>query len=254
MEDMLRPLLMRTTTLAVVLVFDLVHGCVHPRPTVLPRTSTLHATSSSSRRAILTAAAAAATCAASPAHAAKELSLTTSASGLKWADIRLGAGPVNTPGQPITIDYMMTKRAGAKIHSTKDARQPFSWTLGDGTVIEGLELAILGSGDIKPMQPGGIRRVMVPQILGYGSKKGFFSDGTPTALNEKQPIPPKNFEWVDPYGGDRVNSYLRFKDIYMNEMRLDEPDLILDIILQSGRVDAAGAAPAAAPPAVVVAQ
>ena len=38
--------------------------------------------------------------------------------------------------------------------------------------------------------------------------------------------------WVDPYGGDRVNSYLRFKDIYMNEMRLDEPDLILDIILQ----------------------
>ena len=42
-------------------------------------------------------------------------------------------------------------------------------TAGDGTVIEGLELAILGSGDIKPMQPGGIRRVMVPQILGYGN-------------------------------------------------------------------------------------
>ena len=36
-------------------------------------------------------------------------------------------------------------------------------------MIEGLELAILGSGDIKPMQPGGIRRVMVPQILGYGN-------------------------------------------------------------------------------------
>lgn len=44
-------------------------------------------------------------------------------------------------------------------------------------MIEGLELAILGGGGVPPMQPGGIRRVMVPQILGYGSKKGFFSDG-----------------------------------------------------------------------------
>ena len=52
---------------------------------------------------------------------------------------------------------------------------------------------------------------MVPQILGYGSKKGFFNDGTPYVPNMKQPIPPKNFEWVDPFGGDRVNSYLRFK-------------------------------------------
>ncbi len=42
------------------------------------------------------------------------------------------------------------------------------------------------------------RRVMVPQILGYGSKKGFFNDGTPYVPNMKQPIPPKNFEWVDP--------------------------------------------------------
>lgn len=30
-------------------------------------------------------------------------------------------------------------------------------------------------------------------------------------LNEKQPIPPKDFVWIDPFGGDRVNSYLRFK-------------------------------------------
>lgn len=58
--------------------------------------------------------------------------MANSAAGLKWADIRVGAGPVNIPGQRVTIDYMMTKRAGAKIHSTKDARAPFSWTLGDG--------------------------------------------------------------------------------------------------------------------------
>ena len=187
------------------------------------------------REVLKLAAAGSAATVAAPASFAKEIELTTSSSGLKWTDLRQGVGPVPSEGQRITIDYMMSKRAGAKIHSTKDAQQPFTWTLGDGTVIEGLELAILGGGGIPPMQPGGIRRVMVPQYLGYGNKKGFFQDGTPTQVNDKLPVPPKGFEWVDAYG-DRVNSYLRFKDIYQNEMRLDEPDLILDIILQSGRV------------------
>ena len=60
-------------------------------------------------------AAAAATCAAPPAHAAgqaREVLLTTSASGLKWGDIRAGVGNEFAPGQTVTIDYMMTKRAG----------------------------------------------------------------------------------------------------------------------------------------------
>ena len=113
---------MRSPTAAAALVcLGLVHGSVHPRPTVLPRASTLRVTSpSSSRRGILAAAAAAAaaTCAAPPAaHAAvgqaKEVLLTTSASGLKWGDIRPGVGNVPGPGQTVTIDYMMTKRAGA---------------------------------------------------------------------------------------------------------------------------------------------
>ena len=112
---------MRSPTVVALVCLGLVHGSVHPRPTVLPRASTLRVTSpSSSRRAILAAAAAAAaaTCAAPPAaHAAvgqaKEVLLTTSASGLKWGDIRPGVGNVPGPGQTVTIDYMMTKRAGA---------------------------------------------------------------------------------------------------------------------------------------------
>ena len=63
-------------------------------------------------------AAAAATCAAPPAaHAAekaREVLLTTSASGLKWGDIRPGVGNEFAPGQTVTIDYMMTKRAGTR--------------------------------------------------------------------------------------------------------------------------------------------
>ena len=51
------------------------------------------------------------------AHAAgqaREVLLTTSASGLKWGDIRPGVGNEFAPGQTVTIDYMMTKRAGAQ--------------------------------------------------------------------------------------------------------------------------------------------
>ena len=77
--------------------------------------------------AFSTQAAAAATCAAPPAaHAAekaKEVLLTTSASGLKWGDIRPGVGNVPGPGQTVTIDYMMTKRAGAP-RSTLAVAQP----------------------------------------------------------------------------------------------------------------------------------
>jgi hypothetical protein len=68
-----------------------------------------------------TQAAAAATCAAPPAaHAekAKEVLLANSASGLKWGDIRPGVGNVPATGQTVTIDYMMTKRAGAPRRST----------------------------------------------------------------------------------------------------------------------------------------
>jgi hypothetical protein len=44
-------------------------------------------------------------------------------------------------------------------------------------------------------------------------------------------VPPE-FVWADSKQ-DKVNSYLRFKSLYMNENRLDQPDLILDIILRA---------------------
>ena len=68
------------------------------------------------------------------------------------------------------------------------------------------------------------------EVLGYGKDKGFFSSGAPTELRNLQPIPPE-FIWADPQG-DNVNSYLRFKNLYQNEDRLDQPDLIIDVALK----------------------
>ena len=99
--------------------------------------------------------------------------MRTSSSGLQWADLKAGQGGEVQKGDRIWVEYMMTRRGGAKIYSTKQAQQPFSWVLGDGSVIDGLELMVSGSGDIPPLRPGGARRAIVPQVLGYGKEKVF---------------------------------------------------------------------------------
>ena len=207
------------------------------------------------RRAVLKFGAAAGTAfggAARPAAAAQAgiaqtLDMKLSSSGMKWADLRQGTGGTPVAGQRVLIDYMMTRRAGSKIYSTVDSKKPFEWTLGDGTVIEGLELAILGGGDLPPLQQGGARRVIIPQNLAYGKDKGFFSGGAPTEIRNLGPVPP-DFEWID-QNGDKVSSYLRFKNIYLDENRLDQPDLILDISLRAMKGAQAQAAAEPAPAA-----
>jgi hypothetical protein len=182
-----------------------------------------------------------------PSPAAAAIDLALDVSGLRWADIRPGTGTLPRQGERVNIDYMMTRNmgvtpmAGAKIYSTKDSKQPFSWTLGDGTVIEGLEIAVLGRGGIPPMRVGGVRRVLIPQPLGYGSNKGIFQGRFDPNKSSLLPVPPEGFEWRDKQG-DIVNSYLRFTDLYMNEMRLDEPGLLLDVILQPPTTAATSAA------------
>ena len=76
-------------------------------------------------------------------------------------------------GSPVAIDYVMSTtggRYGSKIHSSQESCAPYRWVLGDGSTIQGLEQAILGDGTtILPMQPEGIRRVMIPANLAYAS-------------------------------------------------------------------------------------
>ena len=109
-------------------------------------------------------------------------------------------------------------------------------------------LMVSGSGDIPPLRPGGARRAIVPQVLGYGTEKGFFSSGAPTEIRNLQPVPPP-YVWTDG-NGDKVDAYLRFKNMYLNENRLDQPDLILDVILRAPPANAAELLESAPPPTV----
>jgi len=144
---------------------------------------------------------------------------------IQWVELKVGSGPVPREGQRCTIDYMMTRRGGAKIYSTIDSKIPFSWTLGDGTVIEALEQAVLGGEGVPPLLPGGARRIIVPQDRGYGIKRGDWT----TTVRTVGPIPP-DFVWADTRG-DLVNANARFQDIYLNSNRIDQPDLIIDVKL-----------------------
>ena len=160
------------------------------------------------------------------------LPLTVSSSGLKWADARIGKSdqqPLSI-GQTCSIDYSIASTAGRfpQIYSTKDTGAPYRWTLGDGSTIQGIEMSILGTNDIPPMLPGGIRRVIVPASLGYDQLRTAKSNkvcvsGVEGSIN---PIPPKDQDY---------EAYQRWYSFYCNPRIPYQPDLVLDIKLYGKR-------------------
>jgi FKBP-type peptidyl-prolyl cis-trans isomerase len=165
------------------------------------------------------------------------LKLNDTPSGLKWADAKIGTKTGGQPlqiGQTVAIDYSMASTAGRfpLIYSTKDSGSPYRWTLGDGSTISGIEMAILGdeTQGIPPMVPGSIRRVIVPESLGYlvlkqkNNGKCSPQDNMPLI----GPIPPK--ENVVGSG-----AYQRWYQFYCNPRIPYQPDLVLDIKLYGKR-------------------
>jgi FKBP-type peptidyl-prolyl cis-trans isomerase len=161
--------------------------------------------------------------------AGADLSFQTSLSGIQWADAKVGSGNPLQLGRTATIDYVMSTtgaRYGTKIYSTTDKATPYQWKLGDGTTIAGIEKAILGDGEsMPPMRPGGIRRLVIPQRLGYTK----LAEAPKTLCVQKGrpgPIPPPN---------QAFEEYQRFKNIYCNPDRQYQPDLVLDVKLYGQR-------------------
>jgi hypothetical protein len=167
---------------------------------------------------------------ANAAAAGADLQFQTSSNGLQWADAKVGTGTPLKNGSTATIDYVMSTtgaRYGSRIFGTAEKDMPYRWTLGDGSTIAGIEQAILGTTTgIPPMLPGGIRRVVIPQALGFlklaqaGGKDLCVQDGRPG------PIPPPKLAFEE---------YQRFKNIYCNPNRQYQPDLVMDIKLYGAR-------------------
>jgi FKBP-type peptidyl-prolyl cis-trans isomerase FkpA len=83
--------------------------------------------------------------------------------GLRWTDVRLGSGIAATAGKTLKIQYTLWLGDGTRIDSSADHGNSFTFTLGKGVVIKGLDEGLAG------MRVGGVRWVIVPPALAYGA-------------------------------------------------------------------------------------
>jgi peptidylprolyl isomerase len=93
--------------------------------------------------------------------------VTTTPSGLKIIDIKVGAGPSPKPGQTCVMNYTGwlddNGKKGAKFDSSLDRREPFSFPIGQHQVIAGWDEGVA------TMKVGGKRTLIIPPELGYGA-------------------------------------------------------------------------------------
>lgn len=81
---------------------------------------------------------------------------------IKTDDV-VGTGAEAQNGMTVTVNYVGTLDNGSKFDSSYDRKQPFSFILGAGQVIQGWDLGVLG------MRVGGKRTLSIPPELGYGA-------------------------------------------------------------------------------------
>lgn len=99
------------------------------------------------------------------------LKVVTTKSGLKYQDMKVGTGRSPKRGDTVWVEYVGFTEDGQKFDSSLDpSRTPFAFRLGAGEVIRGWEEGVL------TMKVSGIRRLVVPPHLGYGSQ------GSPPAI------------------------------------------------------------------------
>jgi FKBP-type peptidyl-prolyl cis-trans isomerase len=78
-------------------------------------------------------------------------------------DVKEGEGPAAVVGDTLVVHYVGTLEDGTQFDSSRDRGTPFTFTLGEGKVIDGWEQGMLG------MKVGGMRTLVVPPHLGYGA-------------------------------------------------------------------------------------
>ena len=92
----------------------------------------------------------------------------SSASGLKYEDLKVGTGAEAVKGKVVVVHYsgwLNENNARAKkFDSSLDRNEPFTFFLGRGMVIAGWEEGVQG------MKVGGKRTLYIPAKLGYGSR------------------------------------------------------------------------------------
>lgn len=87
----------------------------------------------------------------------------TTASGLKYVDLKVGNGASPVKGKQVKVHYTGTLENGKKFDSS-EGREPFSFVIGVGQVISGWDEGVMS------MKVGGKRKLIIPSKLGYGER------------------------------------------------------------------------------------
>ncbi len=77
-------------------------------------------------------------------------------------DVLKGEGRAVKSGEKLKVHYVGKLTDGTEFDSSRKRGEPFTFTLGKGTVIKGWEQGLEG------MRVGGLRRLTIPPGLGYG--------------------------------------------------------------------------------------
>jgi FKBP-type peptidyl-prolyl cis-trans isomerase FkpA len=113
--------------------------------------------------------------------AAGQDNMTTTKSGLKYLDQKVGTGEVAKKGDNVSVLYTgwlyTDGKRGTKFDSSTDPKSPFRFQLGARRVIPGWEEGVEG------MKVGGKRQLIIPSALGYG-ERGFPGAIPPNATLE----------------------------------------------------------------------
>jgi peptidylprolyl isomerase len=91
-----------------------------------------------------------------------EKDYTTTASGLKYYDLKTGTGDMPTTGQTVVVHYTGWLEDGTQFDSSLDRDEPFSFAVGEGNVIPGWDEGVA------TMKVGGVRQLVIPADLAYG--------------------------------------------------------------------------------------
>jgi len=112
---------------------------------------------------LIAAAVAASACTAS--------STAPSSAPFSQTDVKVGVGDPVASGNTVTVDYTGWLYDPSKsdfkglVFDTSIGRDPFTFTIGSGQVIDGWEQGIPG------MKVGGLRRLIIPPSLAYGATR-----------------------------------------------------------------------------------
>lgn len=93
-----------------------------------------------------------------------EAPVLPNSAGLQIETLREGSGEPVKNGDVVSVHYTGLFTDGKKFDSSVDKNRPFSFKIGDGRVIKGWDMGVLG------MKVGEKRKLVIPPELGYGAR------------------------------------------------------------------------------------